>query len=224
MEHPPITVGDVMTRSVVAVGRDARFKEMVESLQSWHISALPVLAGDGRVVGVVSEADLLTKEEGEGPPAGAARSADRRRLDKASGVTAGQLMSAPAITVHADATLQQAARIMAHGHVKRLPVTDSEGHLRGVVSRGDLLKVYLRPDREITEEVRQDVLHRLLPAGSTNIGVTVEEGVVALAGTVPDPAVAVLLERLVRAVPGVVDVDLQLTVRDLTSQEQHLST
>lgn len=219
MEHPPITVGDVMTHAGIAVGRDARFKEIVESLQRWHVSALPVLAGDGRVIGVVSEADLLIKEEGDGQEESPGRAVDRRHLDKAAATTAGQLMSVPAITVHADATLPQAARIMAHGHVKRLPVTDSDGHLRGVVSRGDLLKVYLRPDQEIAEEVRRDVLRHLLPAGSAHIAITADEGVVVLTGTVPDPAVAALLDRLVRAVPGVVDVDMQLSSQDQPSPE-----
>jgi CBS-domain-containing membrane protein len=212
MEHPPLTVGDVMTHAVIAVGRDAPFKEIVETLQRWHISAIPVLAGDARVIGVVSEADLLVKEEYGSRPT--EHAADARDLGRAAAVTAGQLMSVPAITVHADATLPQAARTMALGHVKRLPVIDSEGHLCGVVSRGDLLKVYLRPDQEMAQQVRHDVVRQLLPAGSASIEVSVEEGVVTLAGTVPDPGVIPLLDRLVRAVPGVVDVDTQLSTTD----------
>ncbi|MFE0172884.1 CBS domain-containing protein [Streptomyces sp. NPDC059002] len=198
-----------MTHTVIAVGREAPFKEIVALMGQWKVSALPVLAGEGRVIGVVSEADLLPKEE--------FRDSDpshfdelRRLLDlaKAGGVTAGEVMSAPAVTVHPDATLPQAARIMARRHVKRLPVTDVHGLLQGVVSRSDLLKVFLRTDGELAEEVTRTVTAVLFPDGG--VTVAVESGVVTLGGTIRDKSLLPLVVRLTRAVEGVVDVRFDL--------------
>src|SRR4051794_17765590 len=167
MPESPYTVSDVMTHTVVAVGSEAPFKEIVALLDQWKVSAVPVLAGEGRVVGVVSEADLLPKEEfrdtDEGEPA------DRT---KASALTAGELMSSPAVTVHADAQVAEAARIMARRHVKRLPVVDRVGMLQGVVSRSDLLKVFLRPDPEIAAEIRRGVLTHLPVTSPLTVEVT----------------------------------------------------
>ncbi|KPI19061.1 CBS domain containing membrane protein [Actinobacteria bacterium OK074] len=206
MPESPYTVSDVMTHTVVAVGSEAPFKEIVELLAQWKVSALPVLAGEGRVVGVVSEADLLAKEEFRDTDEG-----DLAQRTKAGAVTAGELMSAPAVTVHADASLAEAARIMARRHVKRLPVVDRVGLLQGVVSRGDLLKVFLRPDEEIAGEVRRHVLTRL-PA-MTAVTAEVSEGVVTLGGFLPDRTLVPVVARAVRAVEGVVDIRLDLTHR-----------
>ncbi len=156
MPGTPHTVSDVMTRTVVAVGRDASFKEIVRTMRRWKAGAMPVLDKEERVVGVVFEADLLPEEEFRDSAPGLVEQG--RSLDdvaEAGGVTAGGLMSAPAVTVRADATPAQAARIMVVRRVKRLPVVDGRGRLRGVVSRADLLKVFLRPDEEIEEEVRR---------------------------------------------------------------------
>ncbi|MGV9452509.1 CBS domain-containing protein [Streptomyces sp. NPDC003635] len=206
MPDSPYTVSDVMTHTVVAVGSEAPFKEIVALLDEWKVSALPVLAGEGRVVGVVSEADLLLKEEFRDTEEGDL--ADRL---KAGAVTAGELMSAPAVTVHADATLAEAARIMARRHVKRLPVVDGVGLLQGVVSRSDLLKVFLRADEEIAEEIRGEIVGRL--PFTTPLTVSVTEGVVTLGGALPDRTLVPVLARAVRAVEGVVDIRLDLTHR-----------
>jgi CBS-domain-containing membrane protein len=208
MSDSPFTVSDVMTHTVVAVGREALFKEIVELFDQWKVSALPVLEGEGRVVGVVSEADLLKKEE--------FRDADDREGEpaervKAGAVTAGELMSSPAVSVHADASLAEAARIMARRHVKRLPVVDAVGLLQGVVSRGDLLKVFLRPDEEIAEEIRRSVLPQLPITTTLTVGVT--EGVVTLGGSLPERGLVPVVARAVRAVEGVVDVRLDLVHR-----------
>ncbi|WP_369029733.1 CBS domain-containing protein [Streptomyces adonidis] len=206
MPDSPYTVSDVMTHTAVAVGSEASFKEIVELLDQWKVSALPVLAGEGRVVGVVSEADLLPKEEfrdtDEGEPA---------ERTKAGAVSAGELMSTPAVTVHADATIAEAARIMARRHVKRLPVVDGVGVLQGVVSRGDLLKVFLRSDEEIADEIRHTILGRL-PV-TTALTVDVAEGVVTLGGPLPDRTLVPVVARAVRAVEGVVDIRIELTHR-----------
>ncbi|MFF4544629.1 CBS domain-containing protein [Streptomyces sp. NPDC001435] len=221
MYDSPRTVSDVMTHTVVAVGRDAAFKDVVELMEQWKVSALPVLEGEGRVIGVVSEADLLPKEEFRDSDPD--RFTQRQRLAdlaKAGGLTAEELMSAPAVTVHADATLAEAARIMAQRKVKRLPVINDIGMLEGVVSRADLLKVFLRSDEELTEEVRQEVVERLFPLSADHIQVEVSEGVVTLTGWVDGTALVGVAERLARAVEGVVDVRCHLVPASARSDPQ----
>ncbi|WP_033309939.1 CBS domain-containing protein [Streptomyces iakyrus] len=211
MHGSPHIVGDVMTHTVVAVGRDAAFKDIVEVMEEWKVSALPVLEGEARVIGVVSEEDLLPKEEFRDSDPD--RFTQLRRLTdmaKAGGVTAEELMSSPAVTVHADATLAQAARIMAQRKVKRLPVVNQEGVLEGIVSRADLLKVFLRADEELAEEVRREVVSYLFPAPLTPIRVEVEDGVVTLTGRIRDTSLVPVAARLIRAVEGVVDVECHL--------------
>ncbi|MFL1897821.1 CBS domain-containing protein [Streptomyces tauricus] len=211
MHGHPHLVSDVMTRAVVTVGQGAAFKEIVRTLEQWRISALPVLGEEGRVVGVVSEADLLPKEEFR-DSAPDRRTQMRRLADlaKAGAVTADELMSAPAVTVGADATLARAARMMARHRVKRLPVVDGVGGLCGVVSRSDLLKVFLRPDAELAQEIREQVIPLLIPccAPSDAIGVEVADGVATLTGHLEGTPLAAAT-RLVRAVEGVVDVRLR---------------
>ncbi|MGV9343584.1 CBS domain-containing protein [Streptomyces spiralis] len=207
MQDSQYTVGDVMTPTVVALAGGATFKEIARTMRQWGVSAMPVLDGFGRVVGVVSEADLLRKEEfrdsdpdwpGERPrPADAAR---------ARAVTAEELMSTPAVTVHPGAGLARAARLMARHGVKRLPVVGDDGVLTGIVSRCDLLKVFLRSDEDIAEEVRRQVVAGRFPVTPDALRVTVREGVVTLTGRVPDTSLMPLAVRLVRSVEGVVDV------------------
>lgn len=212
MRHTPHIVGDVMTQTVVAIGQGARFKEIVETMEQWQVSALPVLAGESRVVGVVSETDLLPEEEFRG--AGPKRLERLRRLDdmrQAGALTAGELMSAPALAVHADATLAQAARTMARRAVKRLPVVDGDGVLQGIVSRADLLKVYLRSDEDLAEEIRRDVVGHLFAVSRGQLRVAVADGVVALGGQVRDTSLIPVAARLIRAVEGVVDVEFDVT-------------
>ncbi|MFJ7199158.1 MULTISPECIES: CBS domain-containing protein [unclassified Streptomyces] len=185
------TVDDVMTHAVVTINRGASFKDTVEAMRQWRISALPVVSDEGRVVGVVSEADLLLKAQG---------------ADESRAVTAGQLMTVPAVTVPRNAGIAGAARLMARGHLKRLPVVDDDGRLVGVVSRGDLLKIYLRPDEDIAQELRDLIMTQLLPVGFASVYVQVSDGIVRLSGTVPDPSLGDVLVRVARTVPGVVDV------------------
>ncbi|MGW1622508.1 CBS domain-containing protein [Streptomyces sp. NPDC002172] len=212
MHGTPHIVSDVMTQTVVSVGPRAPFKELVRLMRDWQVSALPVVEGEGRVVGVVSEADLLHKEElrdgATDPRTRLRRIAD---LTKAGAVTAEALMTSPALTTRPDATLAEAARTMARAKVKRLPVVDELGLLQGVVSRADLLKVFLRGDEEIAEEVRREVVSYLFPPPSSVLHVDVREGVVKLVGRIRDTALVPVAARLVRAVEGVVDVEFELS-------------
>lgn len=211
-EESPRTVSDVMSHTVVALGPDAPFKKIVETMGEWKVSALPVLEGDGRVVGVVSEADLLAKEEFRDNSDSLID--QYRRLDelaKAGAVTARELMTAPAVCVQANATLAQAARTMAREKVKRLPVVDGEGRLAGIVSRSDLLKVFLRDDGQIAREVRRQVVEPLFPNGEATLRADVHEGVVRFSGRLRDATLVPIAARMARSVEGVVDVEFDLT-------------
>ncbi|MEU4132223.1 CBS domain-containing protein [Streptomyces wuyuanensis] len=207
MSTAPHRVEDVMTKTVVAVALHARFRDIVTAMGRWNVTAVPVVDGEGRVVGVVSEADLLRKEELRGTePVVTDRSPDAAA--RAEAVRAEDLMSAPPVTIRAAATLPHAARLMARQHVKRLPVVDAQGFLKGIVSRADLLKVFLRADDDIAADIR-DVLDRLFAGSGPEV--RVRDGVVTLGGAVGDSSLVPLARRLAQAVEGVVVVRCELS-------------
>lgn len=207
-------VRDVMTTRVVTVREATPYREIVDLLTSRRISAVPVFGEDGRVLGVISEADLLHKVELIGEPherrvfEGRRRHAARRRADA---LMARELMAAPAVTTRVTASLVEAARLMEREHVKRLPVIDDTGQLVGIVSRGDLLKVHLRPDADIRHDVIEGVLGRTLGAARTAVDVTVSDGVVTLSGQVDRHSAAQITAHLAAQVSGVVQVVDSLT-------------
>jgi CBS domain-containing protein len=203
-------VRDLMTTSVVTVDRITPYKEIARLLAEHRISGLPVLKMGRQVVGVVTEADLLAAQANT---ARRLHSGTRRtwwRREQHPALTAGDLMTAPAITIGADATVPAAARLMNTHHVRRLPVVDEDGRLVGVVSRRDLLSVFLRPDAEIAADVRR-VLDDFVLAEPEEADVTVHNGVVTLTGTLRpaagqhDDLIPVAI-RLMWDVDGVVDI------------------
>jgi CBS domain-containing protein len=196
-------VGDIMTTRVVAVREEATFKEMVAALRSSRISAFPVLDGADRVIGVVSEADLLAKEAA---PALGRRAWHPKERAKAIGVTAAELMTTPAITVAEDASAAEAAALMRSRRVKRLPVVDPNGRLRGIVSRADVLAVFERPDREIFDEAVKAVLAGEFGLDPEMFVVTVRSGVITVTGSVDKRADALGLLNAIRHLEGVVAV------------------
>ncbi len=201
-----------MTRAVVVVDEWAPFKEIARLMQEYRVSALPVVRGDGRLVGIVSEADLLLKE---GRPEGGRRLLEgpRRRLEreKAEGLVASQLMTTPVVITGPDASLSVAARLMHRRGVKRVPVVDEEGRVVGIVSRADLLKVFLRPDDEIEREVSEDVIRRALWIDPDRVRVRVRDGVVTLEGQLERRGLIRVLVEMVRGVDGVVGVQDRLS-------------
>ncbi len=199
-------VGDVMTRNVVAVRKDARFKDIVQVMRARRFSAFPVLDDNNRVIGVVSEDDLLVRQAIAGPGAGPRFMPGHGDRAKATGLTAAELMTTPAITTRADAAIADAARIMHARHVKRLPVVTSDGRLVGVVSRIDLLGEYDRPDADVRTDIIKRVIESEFVLDSLAFTVTVESGVVTLAGPLDSEDVAVSLLAEVRRVAGVVAV------------------
>lgn len=170
------TVDDVMTADVVTATPEMPYRALVDELVGRRVSALPVVDYFGHVVGVVSEADLLRKieytDEGSPPRLFASRH-HRAERAKSAGRTAGDLMTAPAVTVLTGTSVVRAARLMDAENVKRLPVVDDLGRIAGIVTRSDLLKVHLRPDADIRADVVQEILRRVL---------AVEEGMVAAVG------------------------------------------
>jgi CBS-domain-containing membrane protein len=198
-------VGDVMTRNVVSVREHAPYKEIILVMRERGFSACPVLDVDDAVVGVVSEDDLLVKEAyaGKTPARMLARRPNRT---KATGLTAGQLMTHPAISIRPDAPVAEAARVMHAKHVKRLPVVTAGGSLVGIVSRVDLLGVYDRPDSEIEAEIRKHVIIDEFVLDGQAFTVTVTSGVVTISGSVDRRAVALSLLDAIRLVDGVVAV------------------
>lgn len=201
------TVREVMTRRVVSVREDASFKEMAEMLRRTRISAFPVIDSADRVVGVVSEADLLVKEAVQATGTSIIAALRHvREEDKAKGVTAADLMTRPAITIGPDAAVAEAARIMYDRRIKRLPVVDAAGRLLGIISRVDVLAVFSRPDAEI----RDEIVHRVLPAAvvtkSADFEVTVRDGIVTISGPPQNEQAAHALLDAARHVEGVVAV------------------
>jgi CBS-domain-containing membrane protein len=180
-------VRDVMTPNVITVKEDTPFEAIAAALRQHRVSAFPVVDEASRVIGVVSESDLLAKLAlGIGDDAvvpgmitGILR---REQLQKAHAVTAAELMTSPAYTVWPEDTVEQAARIMYLRNVKRLPVVDVGGRLEGIVSRADVLAVYSRADADIAEEIRTGILAGEAPANPGTLDVSVTAGVATIVG------------------------------------------
>ncbi|MFF9819771.1 CBS domain-containing protein [Streptomyces sp. NPDC014006] len=207
------TVSELMTTSVVRAHRDTGFKEIAKLLAEYGITAVPVVDDDERPVGVISEADLLRKEAGQLdavglPPVLRPEPAARA---KAEAVTAGRLMNSPAVTARPQWTAVEAAQVMERHHVKRLPVVDEADRL--IISRADLLRVFLRADSAIREEISREVLLRTLGLTPGAITVRVVDGRVSLKGTVERKSVVPVVVRLCQGVDGVVDVSAELRHR-----------
>jgi CBS domain-containing protein len=201
---------------VVTVDRITPYQEIDRLLTEHRISGVPVLKMGREVAGVVTEADLLAAEDETNRRARMASSLGRRRLLRKHphvNLTAGTLMTSPAITIGPDATIPAAARLMNTHHVRRLPVVDEDGKLVGIVSRRDLLSVFLRPDADILHDVQQ-VLDEIQATDPKEVIVAVRHGVVTLTGRVRDgnhhDLVALTL-HLIWDIDGVVDVVNQLT-------------
>jgi CBS domain-containing protein len=206
-------VSDVMTTTVVTVDRITPYQDIDRLLTRHRISGVPVLKMGREVVGVVSETDLLAAEDETRRQARMASSMGRRwhlRKQPHVRLTAGALMTSPAVTIGPDATIPAAARLMNTHHVTRLPVVDEKGKLIGIVGRRDLLSVFLRPDADVAHDARQ-VLDELPLADPKEVIAEVRHGVVTLTGSMRPEAgheqdLMPLALRLIWDIDGVVDV------------------
>lgn len=200
------TVRDIMTTHVVAVRKNASFKDMAARLREHRVSAFPVLDDNDRVIGVVSEADLLTKEALEFGGAKVSGILHHREQAKAAGLTAAELMTAPPVTIGPKDFVSHAARLMYSRRVKRLPVVDDDGRLIGIISRADVLSVYNRPDADIRHDIIEHVVLDALLTDPARFTITVKDGVVTVQGMPETSVVGHDMIEEIRHVEGVVAV------------------
>ena len=197
---------DVMTIDVITTTPSAYLKEAARTMVGAGVSGLPVVDESGTLVGIITEADFLERE------------ADRsqRRLLSAmieergpivDAETVGEVMTRDPVVIFPEASVTEAARVMAHHHVKRLPVVDANGALVGIISRADVVAVFTRPDDVIEDEIREDIVKRVLLLEADSLDVDVTNGVVTISGNAPTATDARLLEALVRRIDGVVRLE-----------------
>ncbi|MDX6757974.1 CBS domain-containing protein [Streptomyces sp. F8] len=204
MQH--IKVADLMTDEVVSVAPETAFKDVAKLLAQYGVSGLPVLDDEDRVVGVVSQTDLLARTAAASQPL-------QEGGAPAEPPTARDVMSAPAVTVRADETAGDAARLMTRRGIERLPVVDEEDRLVGIVTRRDLLRLFVRPDSEIRRRVAEEVLAQVLDVPLGDIDVHVVDGIVTLEGRIERSSQLPVLLRLVEQLDGVVAVASHVTAR-----------
>jgi len=201
------TVKDVMSTHVIAVRERAGYKEMAAMLRDQRVSAFPVIDDDNKVIGVVSETDLLAKEALEGTVPGTLQSLPRQHVrSQVNGVTAAELMTKPAVTIGPDKPVTDAARLMFTMRVKRLPVVSDDGTLIGIVTRSDVLSVYSRPDAQIQQQVIQNLILGTFPYDPDSFTVTVKDGIVTIEGTPETSRAGLEIIDAVRHMEGVVAV------------------
>jgi CBS domain-containing protein len=212
-----VRVSDIMTRTVVTADADTPLPELIDKMLHYGVSGIPVVDSKLRLVGIVTEADLITKPAYGGRRRRAlavvgdlVRGREQRWLSKAKGVTAGQIMSTSLATAEPNDTVQVAARLMIEAGVKRLPVVD-EQRLVGIISRADVLRVMHRRDEELQAEITGALRDPLRAPENALVEATVADGVVTLRGTVPFPIDVPVLSAIVWRFPGVVDVHNELT-------------
>ena len=209
-------VSDVMTSQVHVATPLTPFKLLVRLIEENRVSAIPIVDQQGIPIGIVSETDLLLKQRR--PELESSRDllhVQKRRHEraKAAGTVASEVMTSPAITVGSDTSLSQAARLMQEGNIRRLVVVDERGRIAGIVSRSDLLQVFLRTDDELREEIAGKLIPAILLSSNDAIGVEVRWNIATLSGEVDRKSDADMLTRLARELDGVVGVVDQLTYR-----------
>jgi CBS domain-containing protein len=213
-------VEKIMTRDVLTVAPETSLREVALFLSTNHVSGVPVCAPDGSVLGIVSEADIVRREEGFSPNPGRVSSWLLRKidgeLDRIGARTAGEAMTAPALTARPGQQVSDVARLMTLHKINRLPVV-SYGRLVGIVSRADLVRAFHRTDEELEREIRDEVLWDIFLLPPEAFRLTVDGGIVTIRGTVRTAADAGSITRCLRGVPGVLEVKSDLVVRESRS-------
>lgn len=211
-----MNIETLMTKHVITVSPETSLKRVARLLTRYRISGVPVCDVDGTVFGVVTEADILCKEQGISPTPGGLlgwlfEKADEEGARMAAH-TAGDAMTTPPVTISPDASVNEAARIMTTRHINRLPVV-RDGRIVGIISRADLVRAFHRGDEEIERELKEDVLLHQLWLSPADVEVSVEDGVVELGGMVENKTQAQLVAAYALRVPGVVEVRSHVTWR-----------
>ena len=210
------TVKDVMSTHVIAVRQNASYKDMAAMLHEQRVSAFPVLDEHNKVIGVVSESDLLPKEALEGTVPGVSQSMmSQREHARLGAVTAAELMTTPPVTIGPDEPVAQAARLMYSRRLKRLPVISDDGTLIGIVTRADVLSVYSRPDADIQREIIQDLILGMFACDPARFTVTVADGIVTIEGAPETDLVGRDIIDAARHVEGVVAVRDRLSYPEM---------
>ncbi|MER6611759.1 CBS domain-containing protein [Streptomyces sp. NPDC000927] len=217
------TVAELMTHDVVRARHDLPFKEIARLLAANDVTAVPVVDDQDRPIGVVSEADLLRKSADRADPSGLVPVPHLEAWEraKAEGARAEELMSAPAVCARPEWTVVEAARLMEAQNVKRLPVVDQTDKLLGIVSRSDLLRIFLRRDEAIQEEIHRDVLQETMGLAPSAVTAEVRQGEVALSGSVELKSLIPIIERLCQSVDGVVSVHEHIAYRTDDARRPH---
>jgi CBS domain-containing protein len=211
-----LTVRDVMTHPVMSVGLETPLKDVARLLVESRISGVPVVDASGAVLGIVSEADFLMKEQGAAAvhhrrlASFLGETAETRaRLEKVAARTAGEAMTAPAQTIAPSRPLHEAAALMTQRRINRLPVVDS-GRLVGIVTRADLVRAFLRTDEELERTIRDEVLLRILWLDPAGFNVSVRNGEAIVSGSVERRSTAEIIEETLKLVPGVVHTQVKV--------------
>ncbi len=210
-------VRECMTRKVISVRPETPLKDVARLLVDERISGVPVVDAQGAVLGVVSEADFVTKERGvEDVPHRAfswllgESAATQARLAKLAAVTAGEAMTSPAVTIEAERSVNDAASVMATRGLNRLPVLD-DGRLAGIITRADLVRAFVRSDEELARAIRDEVVLGILWLDPARFTVDVTRGVATIGGHVERRSTAESLEHATRMLPGIIDVRMEVT-------------
>jgi CBS domain-containing protein len=206
-------VRDIMTTDPVKVTADTRLKEAARLMVRHRVSGLPVVDEGGKLIGIVSEGDFIRREAGRDRPHGVSlldAVFGEGELQPVGAETVAEVMTRSVVTITPEATVGEAARVMGRRSVKRLPVVDLEGELVGIVSRADIVGAFTKPDDVIEDEVREDLIRRLLFLDPEMVEVSVSDGVVTLEGELENRTEAHLLEELSRRIAGVVRVESRL--------------
>lgn len=195
-------VVDLMTTEVISVSPEGAIRDAARLMFRNRVSGLPVIDGANQLIGIITEADFLRLE--------VAREED---AEPAPVETVGEVMSRGVVTVDPAMSIYEAAKIMVVQDIKRLPVVDPEDRLLGIISRADIVSLFTRPDDVIEDEIREDLIRRVLFVDPDEVDVAVRNGVVALVGEIGTKTESRLLEELARRLDGVVRVDNRLTWR-----------
>jgi CBS domain-containing protein len=216
-------VKDAMTTSVITISPDASLKEAAALFAEHAVGGLPVLDGSGSVMGVVTEVDILLKESGESPQGGLRgllhRDETQALESKVNAHTVEEAMSSPAITVEAERSVALAAGLMLDHGVNRLPVVE-RGELVGIITRHDLVRAFARSDSELERDIREEAFSGI--SWTEDLQLTVKNGEVVLRGEIDSKYDAEAVPDRIRAIPGVVSVDSELSAWDLEGKKKVL--